>query len=155
MWKKLKPYLISCAIPLAVGGLSALLTAGGTKLYDRIEMPPLSPPALIFPIVWTLLYLLMGISAAGVFLSPDSRDAGAGLTVYAISLLFNFFWTLFFFRAEAFLFSFIWLCLLWFLILLTILLYRRVVPWAAYLQIPYLLWVTFAGYLNLGIYLLN
>ena len=94
MWKKLKPYLISCAIPLAVGGLSALLTAGGTKLYDRIEMPPLSPPALIFPIVWTLLYLLMGISAAGVFLSPDSRDAGAGLTVYAISLIFNFFWTL-------------------------------------------------------------
>lgn len=152
--KKYKVYLLSCAAALAVGAFSALLTAGSMKLFGQLEKPPLAPPAWLFPVVWSILYLLMGVSAAKIYKS-NSRTAGAALTVYALSLIFNFFWPLFFFRAQAFFFSFGWLCLLWVLVLLTILFYRRVSPWAAYLQVPYLLWLTFAAYLNLGIALLN
>ena len=84
---------------------------------------------------------------------PDEvRNA---LTVYGISLYFNFFWSIIFFNMQAYLFAFVWLVALWVLILLTIIKYYRIKPIAAYLQIPYLLWVTFAGYLNFAIYILN
>ena len=157
MWKKIKPYVISCAFALGVGALSALLTMGNMDLYSNINQPPLAPPAIVFPIVWTILYILMGISAAIIFTnrSKNRIDADNGLLVYGLSLILNFFWSIIFFNLRAFLFSFIWLIVLWGTILATILLYRKVNKLAAYLQIPYLLWVTFAGYLNFSIYLLN
>ena len=157
MCNKIKPYIISILIALGIGGASALLTLNNMNLYDYIQRPPLSPPSILFPIVWTLLFILMGISAAIIYTnnSKSKLDAQNGLIIYAISLIVNFFWSIIFFNCKAFLFAFIWLLLLWILILGTILNYSKVNKTAAYLQIPYLLWVTFAGYLTLAIYILN
>lgn len=156
--KQLKSYIISILIALGVGGLSAFLTRSSMNIYEELVTPPLAPPSILFPIVWTALYILMGISAALVYHTPtpaNSNQKTKALFTYAVSLLVNFSWSIFFFGERAFLFSFIWLVLLWVLVLKTILEYKEINPTAAYLQIPYLAWVTFAGYLNLGIYLLN
>lgn len=157
MLNKIKPYVISVAIALAVGGLSALLTAGSMDLYSEIVQPPLAPPSFLFPVVWTILYILMGISAAMIYLEKDRmpREVSRALIVYAVNLFLNFFWSIIFFNMRAFLFSFIWLVLLWATIAVMIIKFRRIKPLAGYLQIPYLVWVTFAGYLNLAIYILN
>ncbi len=157
MWKKIKPYVISIGITLAVGGLSALLTAGSMDIYSDIVRPPLSPSSILFPIVWTILFVLMGISSAMIFNEYSNQPAQVtrSLIIYGISLFLNFFWSIIFFNMRAYLFAFIWLILLWISILLTILSYAKIKPLAAILQIPYLLWVTFAGYLNLAIYILN
>lgn len=157
MWNKIKPYVISIAIALAVGGLSALLTSGNMNLYSEITQPPLAPPAILFPIVWTILYTLMGISAAMIYNErrTQPREVSQALIVYTINLFLNFFWSIIFFNMRAFLFSFIWLILLWITILIMIIKFYKIKPVAGLLQIPYLLWVTFAGYLNLAIYLLN
>ncbi len=157
MFSKIKPYVISAAIALAVGGLSALLTAGNMDLYSQITPPPLAPPSILFPIVWTVLYTLMGISAAMIYLEKDSKpkEVSRALIVYAINLFLNFFWSIIFFNMQAFLFAFIWLVLLWVTVLIMIISFYRIKPIAGLLQIPYLIWLTFAGYLNLAIYLLN
>lgn len=157
MKKEIKTYAISIAAALAVGGLSALFTAGNMDIYSEIVKPPLAPPSVLFPIVWTLLYILMGVSAAMIYLQRDENPIAArnSLITYGVSLFLNFFWSIIFFNMQAFLFSFIWLILLWVSILITILQYRKISPLAAALQVPYLLWVTFAGYLNLAIYILN
>ena len=157
MWNKIKPYVISVLIALGVGALSALITRGSMNIYDRIVMPPLAPPGFLFPIVWTVLYTLMGISSARIYLKGREEGAlvGDNLKVYALQLVVNFFWSIIFFNFEAFLFAFIWLILLWVLIIIMIREFYAIDPLAAYLQIPYLLWVTFAAYLNLAIYILN
>jgi len=154
--KRIIPYAVSILISLGTGLLSALITSGSMDIYSRVETPPLSPPPILFPIVWTVLYILMGISAAMIYTSAaDGKKKKAALTVYGISLFFNFGWSLFFFSLQAFLFSFIWLLILLILIIKTVFDYYSVNKTAALLQIPYILWVTFAGYLNLGIWLLN
>jgi len=157
MFTKIKPYIISAAIALAVGGLSSLLTAGNMDLYSRITPPPLAPPSILFPIVWTVLYILMGISAAMIYLEKDKKpkEVSRALIVYAVNLFLNFFWSIIFFNMQAFLFSFIWLVLLWITVLIMIIEFYRIKPIAAKLQIPYLIWLTFAGYLNFAIYILN
>lgn len=157
MWKKIKPYVISIAIALAVGGLSALLTKNNMEVYDTINRPALAPPMWLFPVVWSILFILMGISSALVWVNRDENreDAFSALRVYGLQLVVNFFWTIIFFNMQAYLFAFIWLILLWVLIIIMIVQFRKISPLAAYLQIPYLLWVTFAGYLTLMIYLLN
>ena len=155
MWKKLKPYIISIAIALGVGALAAFLTRDSMNIYQRIERPPLSPPPILFPIVWTLLYTLMGISSGRIYIEKKSEKREAALKVYAFQLAVNFFWSLIFFNLEAFLFAFAVIILLWVLIIIMIKRFYELVPWTGYLQIPYLLWVTFAAYLNLMIYLLN
>ena len=139
-----------------VGFLAGLLTREGTELYGlTIAKPPLSPPAVVFPIVWAILYALMGIGAARIYLRPASRERSACLRLYLIQLAFNFFWSIIFFNFQAFGFAFIWLVLLWALIVLMALSFRELDPPAAWLQVPYLLWVCFAGYLNFGVWLLN
>ena len=154
--EKIKTYVISIFIPLAVGGLSALLTRGSMDIYSDIVSPALAPPAILFPIVWTVLYILMGVSSAIICSSPAlAIKKQSAMLTYGLSLFFNFFWSIFFFNFRWFLFSFIWLLGLLFLIVRTIMKYRRIKPIAAYLQIPYALWVAFAGYLNLAIWLLN
>lgn len=156
-WHKIKPYLIGIAIPLAVGGLSALLSGGGKDFYQTVTLPPASPPAILFPIVWGILFLLMGISSVKVYLARerDPMAARDGLVFYGISLFVNFFYSIFFFRFRLFLFSFLWLLLLLALILVTIGKYARISRGAARAQIPYAAWVAFAGYLTFAIYLLN
>lgn len=156
MWKKIKPYVISVALALGVGGLSALLTAGNMDLYSEIVQPPLAPPPWLFPVVWTVLFILMGISSAMIFTSDATkRDVNNALTVYGINLFLNFFWSIIFFNMRAYFFAFIWLIALWITILVMIIKFIKIKPLAGYLQIPYLIWVTFAGYLNLAIYILN
>ena len=149
-WKKLILFIV---LPLAVGGLSALLTRGGMEVFQSLNKPLLSPPGWLFPVVWTILYILMGIASYLVLTS--GKPNRAALTVYGIQLAFNFFWSIIFFNLEAYLFSFIWLVILWILIFVTMILFYGISKPAGYLLLPYLLWVTFAGYLNFYIYLLN
>lgn len=157
MKEKAKRYVVSVLVSLAVGGLSALLTSGNVDLYSEITKPPLAPPSVLFPIVWTVLYVLMGISAALVYGEKGAKpdEVKSALTVYGINLFLNFFWSIIFFNMRAFLFSFIWLVALWIVILVMIIKFYKIKPTAGILQIPYLLWVTFAGYLNLAVFLLN
>ena len=149
-WKK----LISCiAIPLAVGGISAFLTWDGMQTFQALNKPALAPPAWLFPVAWTILYILMGIASYLVLTSGKPNKLA--LALYSAQLIFNFFWSIIFFGLERYLFAFIWLALLWLLILLTTISFYKISKPAGYLMLPYLLWVTFAGYLNFSIYLLN
>lgn len=157
MWKKIKPYIFSIAIALGVGALSALLTKGGMEAYQNINKPALNPPMAVFPIVWTVLFILMGISSAIIYTkrNENKSEAYSALRIYGIQLAVNFFWSIIFFNMQSYLFAFIWLLLLWGLIITMIIQFKKISAAAAYLQIPYLVWVTFAGYLNLMIYFLN
>ena len=156
MKKHTKIILLSILLAEAVGALSGWLTQEGMKAFtDTIAQPPLSPPPLLFPIVWSILYALMGFGSARIWMSAPSPERSRALNLYAVQLIFNFFWSLIFFNAQAFGFAFFWLLALWVLVLLMILTFHRIDPLSAKLQIPYLLWLTFAAYLNLGIWYLN
>ena len=145
-------FTVFMIIPIATGLLASYLTTGNMSIYDNIIKPPLSPPSIVFPIVWSVLYVLMGISS---YLVYQNTERIGPLFTYFLSLFVNFFWSIIFFNWQEFGFAFIWLLLLWFLIILTILDYYKISKPAAILQIPYLIWVTFAGYLNFMIWLLN
>lgn len=152
----LKRLIISLIIPLGVGGVSALLTSGNMDVYTRINRPALSPPGIVFPIVWTILYTLMGVS---LYLIWNKEDyIGSKTTAYfwfGVQLFFNFIWSPIFFGAEQYLAAFIILVFMWLSIIAMIISFYKISKPAALLQIPYLIWVTFAGYLNLAIYILN
>jgi len=152
-----KKLLIICiAIPLAVGIAAGLLTRGSMEAFETLNQPPLSPPGWLFPVVWTALYILMGIASWLVAVSDQPRVIiDRALRLYGIQLAFNFLWPIVFFNLKLYLFALIWLMLLWILILATILRFRKISSGASWLLIPYLVWVSFAAYLNLGIYLLN
>lgn len=151
-----KVYGLWILLAEAVGGLSGWLTREGAKIYsETIVKPPLSPPSMVFPIVWGVLFALMGISAARIFLSPASHARSRSLLLFLIQLGFNFFWSIIFFNLQYFGFALVWLAVLWGLILWMIVWFRRVDPLAAWLQVPYFLWVTFAAYLNFGVWMLN
>ena len=152
-WKKI---IIWVLVSELTGFLAGLISRSGTNLYEMTAMkPPLSPPGWVFPVVWTILYALMGIGAGLVWNEPPSPSRSLGMNLMVVQLVVNFFWPLLFFNAQAYGFSFLWLLLLWGLVLLMILTFRRTVPLAAWLQIPYLLWLTFAVYLNAGVWYLN
>ncbi len=156
MQKETKSYIIATIIPLITGGLSALFTMGNMDLYETIERPPLSPPAILFPIVWTVLYTLMGISSGIIYNSKGSTVAkNNALGLYGFQLFINFFWSIVFFNARAFLWAFVLIVVLWISILVMIIKFYKINKTAGLLQIPYLLWVFFAAYLTLSIYLLN
>ncbi|MBO5317302.1 MAG: tryptophan-rich sensory protein [Oscillospiraceae bacterium] len=152
-WKKL---LICIAIPLAVGGLSALVTGNTMERFQELVKPPLSPPGWLFPVVWTILYALMGWASYRILESdaPDEEKKKA-LILYGIQLLLNFIWSPVFFRWEMRLTAFFILLALWLAIYLTMRKFATIDETAADLLLPYILWVTFAAYLNLGIFLLN
>lgn len=151
----LKRLLICIAIPLGVGLLSALLTRGSMETFGNLNQPPLSPPAWLFPVVWTILYILMGISLYLITGLKKSEERERSIVLFALQLFFNFMWSIFFFNLEFYFFSFVWLVVLWALILFMIMSMKKISPLAAYLNIPYAIWVTFAGYLNLAIAILN
>ncbi len=153
--RKIKVYAVSIAVALAVGGVSALFTSMGMDAYKLAEKPALTPPDIVFPIVWTILYVLMGIGASRIWMSPPTKERNHGLILYAVQLLFNFFWSIFFFNLQAYGFSFFWLLALWVLVFGMIVIFEKTDRLAAVLQIPYLLWLTFAAYLNLAVWLLN
>lgn len=151
-----KPYAVFIIITEAVGALSGFLTREGTKTYEAFAAKPaLTPPGSVFPVVWSILYALMGIGAARVWQSVPSAMRQRSLILFAVQLAVNFVWSLLFFNAKVYGFAFIWLVLLWILIVLMIRAFYQVNTTAAYLQIPYLLWVTFAAYLNFMVWQLN
>lgn len=143
---------IAVLIPLAAGTFSSLIS--GNKSYSVFNKPSFSPPAYLFPVVWTFLYILMGVSSYIIYSSNDAGKRKA-LTTYVIQLVFNFFWSILFFGLSQYLFAFIWLIALIILIAIMIYQFYEISPVAAYLQIPYLLWCLFAAYLNYTIYTLN
>lgn len=151
--KSLSTLTISILIPIAAGSISALLS-GNMGMYSALNKPPLSPPGFLFPIVWMILYILMGISSYLIYTSqnPDSPKA---LKTYALQLGINFFWSIIFFGFSRFFLSFLWLLLLIAIIIMMIRQFMKISRAAAYLQIPYLLWCIFAAYLNLMIYRMN
>ncbi|MBO5059874.1 MAG: tryptophan-rich sensory protein [Clostridia bacterium] len=148
MFSKYKSYIIQILIALAVGGLSALAVMGNFSVYDEVIKPALAPPPIVFPIVWSILYILMGISS-GIVHKTESRVP----FIYWLQLFVNFLWPIIFFNMQAYLFALIWLVLLWVLIIAMIVEFYKINKIAAFLQIPYLLWATFAAYLNFFIWL--
>ena len=153
---KIKTYLLWILLAEAVGGLAGWLTREDVKIYtDSIAQPPLSPPPLVFPVVWTILYALMGIGAARVSLAPDGPRQSRALAVFGLQLGMNFLWSILFFKFQRFGLALVWLIALWGAILWMASAFSRVDKAAARLQIPYLVWVAFAGYLNLGVWVLN
>ncbi len=154
---QIKTYIIGILIPLFTGGLSALLTMKNMNIYKSIIRPALSPPAILFPIAWTILYTIMGVGSVLIYNKRNQypKDSRQALIIYGFQLFINFIWSIVFFNLEAYLLSFILLVVLWVLVFTMVLKFLDISPLAAVLQIPYLLWLTFAGYLSLSIYLLN
>lgn len=149
---KLKIYAKNIIIPVLVGGIVGLIISSSID-YNSLQKPFLAPPSIIFPIVWTVLYLLMGVSY-GILKSKDLVDFKISL-IYYTQLLVNALWTIFFFSLKWRLFSFLWILLLALLIIIMIIKFYNKNKVSGLLQIPYLLWTLFATYLNLTIYLLN
>lgn len=147
-------WIFAILIPLALGGLAALLGKNGMREYPSLHLPPLAPPGIVFGIVWPVLYLLMGISSAKIILS-EAPGARSACTVYGVQLIWNVLWTPLFFAKQWRLFSFFWLLVLIVLILIMILKFRKISRTAAVFQIPYFLWSCFAAYLNFGVWYLN
>lgn len=152
-----KGLLLKCiAVPLLVGIVAALLTRGGMEMFESIIKPPLSPPNWLFPVVWTILYILMGISSYLILTSgAEQEKIEKAISIYGYQLVVNFLWPTFFFNLQWYLFSFFWLLLLWLLVFQMIRKFAEIDKRAALLNLPYLIWLTFAGYLNLGIWWLN
>lgn len=148
-WKHL---ITSIAIPLALGSLSALLTQNSMESYMLMNKPAASPPGWLFPIVWTILYFLMGTASYLVLTSGKPNETA--LIAYGIQLGVQFLWPILFFNLGLCWFAFLWLILLWFLIVFTTRSFFQISKPAGYLMLPYLLWVTFAAYLNFSICLL-
>ena len=153
--RKIRVYAIAILIPEAVGALAGLLTREGIQNFQNVPQSALTPPAVLFPIVWTILYALIGISLARVWMAEESMARARGLSLFLFQLIFNFFWSIFFFNMGAYGFSFLWILGLWVLIGLMILSFYKVDKIAAWLQVPYFLWVTFAAYLNYAVWQLN
>ena len=154
--------VIAIIIPLLVGGLSAFLTKDAMMVFDTIKKPPLAPPGIAFPIAWTILYVLMGIASYLIYNLDENKLISSQvvlkkntLIIYVVQLIFNFFWSIIFFKLSMYKFAFVWLVLLWALVFRFIKSVMKLNKAAAYLMLPYLLWMTFAGYLNIMILILN
>lgn len=149
-WKAL---IFIVAVTLGMGALSGFVTSNSQMQYEAMYQPALAPPAWLFPVVWTILYVLMAVAAWLVWKADHPMTAAqqSALEIYALQLLVNITWPVFFFGMEAYWQAFLWLCLLWVLIVIMIIRFARIDRRTVWLLLPYLLWVTFAGYLNLSI----
>lgn len=153
-FKKIGKIILAIIIPLAVGGLSALITMNQMDLFETVAKPPLAPPRWLFPVAWTILYILMGIASYLLYIA-DTQEGREALVLYGVQLFFNFFWSIIFFNLEAYWFALIWLFIMWIIILLLLIKSRKVDERAFWLLLPYFIWTTFAFYLNFGIAVLN
>ena len=152
-WKTL---IFNLAVPLITGAVSGFLTRSAMQQYGQLNQPPLSPPSAVFPVVWTTLFLLMGISAYLVTMKRSDGLKSFDLpAVYWIQLIVHFIWPLIFFNLAIYGIALAWLILLIILVIYMIFQFHDITPAAGWLQVPYLLWLIFAGYLNAGIWLLN
>ncbi len=154
--KKTIPLITCLAIPVIVGGISGWLTAGEINTwYQTINKPPFNPPNWIFGPVWTTLYILMGISLFMIWDSPKSAERQRAMVVFSIQLFLNFCWSLIFFKLHMLFGAVVEIIALWLMIIYMLLCFSRVKPLAAYLNIPYLLWVSFASVLSTATWWLN
>ncbi len=147
-------FLAAVAIPLAIGSLSGFLV-GSANGYANLVKPPLSPPGYVFPIAWTILYILMGIASYLALRSTSGKCSSRALYFYGAQLIVNFLWSFLFFGLDLQFFSFLWILLLIVLVLFTFYEFYKCSKPAAYLLIPYLIWLVFAAYLNFAIWFLN
>ena len=149
-------FFVCVMIPITVGSIASLITRDGMDSFQLMRQPALAPPDWLFPVVWTILYFLMGVSSYLVMSSSASKEQKEkAILLYEYQLAANFLWPTFFFHFEWYLFSFLWLVLLWILVFLMMIQFWKIDKRAAILNVPYLLWLTFAGYLNLAIWWLN
>ena len=149
-WKRLITIIV---ITFVVGNLFAFFTMNNMDTFKELDKP-INVPGIVFPIVWSILYLLMSISCYIISVS-DNKSKDKAVIIYGFQLIINSLWTLIFFVFEAYLFAFIWLLLLLAAVIWMMIEFYKIDKKAMYLNIPYLLWILFAGYLNFGIYLLN
>ncbi len=155
-FRKICIALIFVSFPMFVGFIGSLGASNAREIYAELLSPAFSPPSFIFPIMWTVLYLLMGIASYLVFAGNGAFILkSSAMKFYFIQLFVNSLWTLFFFALGWRLFALVWLVLLLFLLVLTMIKFRVLSKAGFYLLVPYFLWVSFAGYLNLGFWLLN
>lgn len=151
------PLILSIGIPLILGGITAALMPNMKEVYSGLTKPVFAPPSFVFPIVWTILYVMMGIAAYKVYiLKYDGIDVSSALFVYSIQLLLNFLWTFIFFGFRLYGIAFIELIILVFFVLLTIKrFYDKAGKESALLMVPYLIWLVYAGVLNFYVWMLN
>lgn len=142
-------------LPLVVGLVSSAFTRNSPDFYKTLEQPPFAPPGFVFPIVWSILFLLIGISFYLLKKQSKGYDISNAEFWYYLQLIINFFWSIFFFRNQALTFSFLWLVFLLITVIVTFIKFKRIYKPSAYLLIPYIVWIIFAGYLNLSIAILN
>lgn len=149
---KVRTYARAISIPVILGALVGIITSGFMD-YEELQRPILAPPSWLFPIVWTILYTLMGVSYGR--LESNGKLTPEAKAIYYAQLITNLIWPVFFFVFEWRLFSFLWIILLLFLVVKMIMIFYKEDKLAGLLQIPYLIWLIFATYLNLATYLLN
>ena len=149
----LKKLIIITLVTFLVGGFFSFFTMNNMDTFKELAKP-IDVPAVVFPIVWSILYLLMSISYY-IVSNSNSAYKDEAKTAYILQLIINSLWSLIFFGFEAYLLAFIWIIILLISVIIMIIYFYKVSKFAAYLQIPYILWIIFAGYLNLGIYFLN
>lgn len=155
MWTKIRPYVGFSGLALLIGGLSSLITQGEMESFSSLRQPPLSPPGWVFPAAWTILYLLMGVGMALVWRGSEGEKRRRAVTIWGVQIAVNFLWPLLFFLWQLRLLSLFWLVVLLILVAKMTSEFEQTSVTAARMQIPYLLWLLFAAYLNLGVYLLN
>ena len=151
---KTKPFIISLVIPLAIGALSGVVTSGSMERYAQMAKPPLAPPSWLFPVVWTILFILMGMASYLIYMSGNPEKKSA-LFFYGAQLVVNFIWPIIFFNFGKYLFAFIWLMFLWVWVIIMNVKFYRINRSAGLMIIPYVIWLTFAAYLNFFAYYLN
>lgn len=148
--KKLIFYIL---ITLLIGGLPSIFVIKNDT-YDTLNKPPLSPPPILFPIVWTILFILMGISIYRVMVS-DNSSKKEGKLIYFIQLIVNALWTVIFFGLNEYFLAFLWILMLILLVVTMLIVFSKIDKISTYINIPYLIWLLFACYLNFGIFVLN
>ena len=149
------PLIVCILIPVGLGALVGLSLRDSYSVYETLRLPPFSPPRLLFPIAWSILYLLMGVSSYLIWITPHSARRSASLRAYAAQLAVNLIWPFIFFALEQFTLSFVWIVALVIFVAVMINRFFRTHPTAAYLQLPYLAWTLYAAYINLGVAILN
>lgn len=152
----LRKFLSSLALTLGAGFFAAFLTNGTYEVYETLNKPPLSPPGWVFAVVWSILYIMMGIALYAVRESSGCRGLKAdAYRVFAVQLILNIGWPIVFFVFRAYLLSVIWLCVLIGFVFATVRLFWTINKCGGRLLVPYLIWCLYALYLNVGIYILN
>lgn len=156
MKKGIKYQIIFAIVSLAVGGLAAIIIRNYTDSYALLNKPAFSPPKWVFPVAWTIIYILMGIGLGLVISAPrNNADKSSSIFNYSLQLVANFLWSIWFFNLSQYKLSFVWIILLFILVIFMTINFYKVSKIAGLIQIPYIVWLLFAGYLNLFIALKN